>query len=406
MSKSTEVCKLEAGIRAVWCVVRGVPMLRSLRGRLVAMGVCVALLSWVCALRTQNASAADESAVEALKKEVAPSGWIVFAAHPAEVNEGKIIPEVGERGQTDLYLSRPDGSQLRNITNTEEFSEYGGRFSPDGKRILYYRLPKDGKISHDLWGSFGELVIANADGSNPVVQGRAGEYPWASWSPDGKQIACLYKKEGLIRIHDLETKKVVKEMPCQGIFQQLFWSPDGERLCGTANIAGRNWNIVSIVLESQKLTLLSRSLNCTPDWFQNDPNRVIYSNRTPGLTSRLGESTDKYGFTILMQATADGKSRKLVYGRLLKHVYFGCTSPDGKYVVFCDDPHDGLVVGEMHLIRISDTPMVAPDPPFPELKEMYPDAREGPVLDLKLPNGTPLRGFEPHWTSAEIGQNR
>ena len=33
-------------------------------------------------------------------------------------------------------------------------------------------------------------------------------------------------------------------MPCQGIYQQMYWSGDGKRVCGTANMAGRSWNIV------------------------------------------------------------------------------------------------------------------------------------------------------------------
>jgi len=358
-------------------------------------------LAWAVALAS-GAVGGEASDTEALAKEVASRGWLVFAAHPAEIDAGKLIENPGGRGQTDLYLSRPDGSQLRNITNTKDFSEYGGRFSHDGKRLLYYRIPSGKGISHDLWGSFGELVIANAYGSNPVVLGKDGEFPFASWGPDDTQIACLHKKQGKISVFDLATKRIVKEMPSQGIYQQLVWSPDGKRFCGTANVAGAQWNIVSIDIGTQKPTLLTRALNCTPDWFQNDPNRVIYSNRTPGMTPRLGPSVNSYGFTVLMQATADGKSRTLAYGALGKHVYFGCTSPDGKCAVFADDPADGLIVGEMRLVRMADTPIVAPKPPFPELKERYPNAKEGPVLDLRLPNGTPLRGFEPHWTYTEI----
>ncbi|MGB2823813.1 MAG: hypothetical protein WBF17_22735 [Phycisphaerae bacterium] len=348
------------------------------------------------------AAAGDD--VQTLGKEVAAKGWIVFAAHPAEVEKGRIISRKGQRGQLDLYLARPDGSQLRNITNTADYDEYGGRFSPDGKRMLYRRLGKGGKMNHDQWGMFGQLIIAGPDGSDPVVQGEVGELPWASWGPDGRQVACLYKRQGLIRIHDLATKKVVKEMPRQGIFQQMFWSPDGKRLAGTANIGGRNWNILSIDIATGKATVLSRAMNCTPDWFQKDATRVIHSNRTPNMTTRLDRQANAYGFTVLMQATADGRSRTLVYGRLWKHVYFGCTSTDDEYVIFSDDPADGLVVGEMHLVRLSDTPIVAPEPPFPELKERYPGAKEGPVLDLKLPNGVPLRGFEPHWTYARIAR--
>lgn len=344
-------------------------------------------------------AAAD--AVAALRKEVAAKGWLVLAAHPSEIGAGKIIQSKARRGPLDLYLCRPDGSQLRNITNTADYHEYGGRFSPDGKRMLFRRMAAGKKVNHDQWGAAGRLVIAGADGSAAAVQGGEGEYPWASWGPRARRIACLYRRQGVIRLHDLASKKVLKEMPRQGVFQQLFWSPDGKRLVGTANLRGRRWNVVSIDVETGKLTLLSRALNCTPDWFQGDPTRVIYSNRTPNMTTRLSPQANRYGFTVLMQATADGASRTLVCGKLSRHTYFGCTSPDDKHVIYCDDPQDGLVVGEMHLVRLADTPIVAPDPAFPELKQRYPKAKDGPILDLKLPGGAPLRGFEPHWTAAE-----
>jgi Tol biopolymer transport system component len=314
--------------------------------------------------------------VAKLAKEVATLGWIAFAAK-------------SEKGDYDLFIARPDGSHLKNITNTPESSEFGVRFSPDGKQMLYRRIPRGQEISHDLWGQFGTLLLANADGSNPVAQGKDGELPWASWSPDGREIACLYKSEGKIRIFDFATQRMVREMPRQGIFQQLFWSPDGKSLVGTANLKGQDWNIVSIDLATEKLTLLSRDLNCTPDWF-NDSRRVIYSSRRPGLA-------DNDGWTMLMQATADGKSRTLVYGERAKHIYFGCTSPDDRYAIFSIMPHDSMIETPMALVRLADTPIIAPG--YPELKELYPGAKEGPVLHLaNLPEG-----FEPHWTRAEIG---
>ena len=253
-----------------------------------------------------------------LALEVSDKGWILFSARTPQ-------------GDYDLFVCRPDGSAKHNLTQTPAWSEYGGRFSPDGRRMLYRRQPKGPMlkpgegISHDLWGVKGTLVIANADGSTPQPQGQDGDWPWASWSPDGRQIACLYKRDGTIRIFDLATKKLVKEMPRQGIFQQMFWSADGRRLCGTANVRGQDWNVVGLELETGKATLLSRGLNCTPDWFQGNPNRVIYSNRTPGLAS-------DYGWTMLMQATADGKDRNLIYGERGRHIYYGCMSPDDKFV--------------------------------------------------------------------------
>jgi Tol biopolymer transport system component len=318
--------------------------------------------------------------VAELAKEVAGKGWILFSAKTAQ-------------GDYDLFLCRPDGSGRTNVTRTPTANEFGGRFSPDSRKILY-RIQartagaKDEGINHDLWGAMGTLVIANADGSGPKLQGKDGGWPWACWSSDGKSIACLYKREGRIRVFDLDTKALVKEISRQGIFQQMFWSPDGKHLCGTANLNGQDWNIISVELATGQPTLLSRNLNCTADWFQGDSTRVIYSNRTPGLGS-------DYGWTMLMQAHADGKSRTLLYAELGRHIYYGCTSPDDQYVLFSVPETDGGIDANMAIIRLADAPIIIPES-YAQLRSLYPQAKSGPVLRLDHP------GFEPHWTYAEV----
>ena len=344
-------------------------------------GVGVAVLV-SCVMPDFAQSPVSDPRVATLAKEVASRGWILFSTKTYQ-------------GDYDLFVCRPDGSAQRSITQTPNANEFGGRFSPDGKRMLYRRQAKgpanaaDAGINHDLWGTKGALVIAKADGSDPQPHGEEGAYPWASWSPDGKQIACLYKREGQIRIFDLGTRKLVRVLSRQGIFQQLFWSPDGKRLCGTANLNGQDWNIVSIEITTGRETLLTRSLNCTPDWFQGDPNRVIYSSRVPGLAN-------EYGWTMLMQATADGKSRTLICGELGRHLYYGCTAPDDKYVIYSRPDTDGRLEAGMAIIRLADTPIIVPDK-YAALRSLYPNAKSGPVLLL------PQAGFEPHWTYAEIG---
>ncbi len=315
-----------------------------------------------------------------LAKEIAGKGWILFSAKT-------------ERGDYDLFLCRPDGSSRTNITRTPDADEFGGRFSPDSRKILYRQQArtagaKNEGINHDLWGAMGTLVIADADGSGPKPQGKDGGWPWACWSSDGKRIACLYKREGKIRIFDLDTKALVKEIPRQGIFQQMFWSPDGNQVCGTANLNGQDWNIISVELATGQPTLLSRNLNCTADWFQGGSARVIYSNRTPGLGS-------DYGWTMLMQANTDGKSRTLIYAELGRHIYYGCTSPDDRYVLFSVPESDGGTDANMAIIRLADTPMIVPDS-YAQLRSLYPQAKTGPVLRLDH------AGFEPHWTYAEV----
>jgi hypothetical protein len=324
------------------------------------------------------AVAADD-AVAQLGHELAGLGWIVYSARTAQ-------------GDYDLFLARPDGSRIRNLTGTPQFNEFGGRFSPDGARMLYRRTARGEALNHDLWGALGAPVVANADGSKPEVLGAEGDLPWACWSPDGQQVSCLHKKLGKIRIVDLRTRRVVRELPRQGIFQQMFWSPDGARLCGTANLSGQDWNIISVDLETGRPTLLTRNLNCTPDWFQKDPLRVIYSHRTPGV------ATD-YGWTMLMQATADGQQRSLVYAERGKHIYYGCTSPDDQYVIFSVPETDGGTDAILAVIRMADAPVIVPED-YRELRALYPKARSGPVFRWKT------AGFEPHWTDHEIAAAR
>jgi hypothetical protein len=332
-------------------------------------------LSWLVWGGLALSLPAAEDAAGQLRTEVARKGWLLYAA-------------VSKAGDYDLFLARPDGTEARNLTRTPDFSEFGGRFSPDGKRMIYRRRPRGEPVNHDLWGAMGVPVIAQADGSNPKIMGQDGDWPWASWSPDGGQVACLYKRLGKIRLLDLTTGQAVRELPRQGIFQQMFWSPDGRSLCGTANLGGQDWNIVSIDLTSGNSTLLTRNLCCTPDWFQRDSSRVIYSSRIPGL------ATD-YGWTFLMQATADGKERTLIYGERGRHIYYGCASPDDQYIVFAAPESDGGTDATLAIVRMKDTPIIVPDD-YKELKALYPQAGSGPVLRL------PLAGFEPHWTYQDI----
>ncbi len=79
-----------------------------------------------CVLPAFAESPVADPGATVLAKEVASRGWILFSAKTAQ-------------GDYDLFLSRPDGSARRNLTQTPDANEFGGRFSPDGKRMLYRR---------------------------------------------------------------------------------------------------------------------------------------------------------------------------------------------------------------------------------------------------------------------------
>lgn len=340
-------------------------------------------IAWL-ALVLGPSAVADEPAkqqprspeAQALADEVRDKGWIAYGARTAQ-------------GDWDLFVCRPDGSDIRNITNTPTYSEAAPRFSPDGRKLLFRRLARDAKISHDLWGFQGELMLARADGGGATAIGADGEFPWASWSPDGKRISCLTKKG--IRIVDLSDKKVVREMPRKGMYQQLFWSPDGKSFCGVTNNLGEMWTVARMDAASGEINAVNTFQNCTPDWCA-DSKRVIFSHRPKGQEGA--------GWTQLWLADGDGGNRRLVYGEDGMHIYGGATSPDDKYVLFTTSPGDGggseKDGAPMHLVRLADAPMITGK--SEQLRKLHPDTKSGPVLDLPV-------GWEPYWTFADMQQD-
>ena len=93
--------------------------------------LCVIVLAGYGALSAKLAGAEpasgkpprDDPEVKKLAKEVASLGWLAFAGKSGN-------------GDYDLYLCRPDGSQLRNITQTPQWNEFCVRLFPDGKSFV------------------------------------------------------------------------------------------------------------------------------------------------------------------------------------------------------------------------------------------------------------------------------
>jgi WD40-like Beta Propeller Repeat len=320
------------------------------------------------------AAATSDPKVVELAREVRTKGWIVYSVKT-------------QAGDWDLFLMRPDGSSRRNITHTTSFNEVAARFSPDGQRLLYYRQPLGSKVDNNGYGMH-ELIIGDSDGTNPVVYGNG--YPWASWGAGGKQIACFGKSS--VQIVDLSTRKVIKEIDRKGVFEQLFWSPDGKWLCGTANGLGQYWTIARMNAATGEVNLVSdpQCYNCTADWFP-DSQHIIYSNGIP-CTNEWAQ---------LWMASGDGKERRMIYGETGRHIYGGAVSPDAQYVLFTKSRRDlGKVDNSattIALMRLRDAPAIGGTSAV--LRKEHPDVHDAPVLDLS-------NGWEPHWTYARIGQKK
>jgi hypothetical protein len=90
-------------------------------------------------LPPEKVTFANRPDVEKLRREVAKLGWIYFTGRS---NDAK--------SDFDIFVMRPDGSELRNLTNTPQYDEHSPRVSLGGKRMLFRRLPKSGKTDRSI----------------------------------------------------------------------------------------------------------------------------------------------------------------------------------------------------------------------------------------------------------------
>lgn len=342
------------------------------RGNIVRAGLAVLVIStgaWAAGPRSED--------VAALAREVRDQGWIVYGARSAN-------------GTWDLFMSRPDGTGRHNMTNTPGYEEIAPRFTADGTRLLYRRMLRGTSIDRGKWGFQGELMVADPDATRAHALGKPRQFPWASWSPDGKQIACLTTLS--IDIVDVIKREVVRKLPRQGIFGRLFWSPDGAWFCGTANHAGESWTIVRLDAQTAEVNVVRHLQNCTPDWFP-DSKHIIHSSRPGGQSGAAG-----YGYTQLWMGDGDGGDPRLVYGEDGCHIYGGALAPDGRYVLFTKGAKDSSgaeKAGEpMGIMRLADTPIITGE--SVELRKLHPNTNDGPVLMIQ-------NGWEPTWTFTDVG---
>jgi Tol biopolymer transport system component len=166
--------------------------------------------------------------------------------------------------QIDLFSMNPDGSDVRQLTDTSA-SEEGPAWSPDGTRIAFaVREPEDttsyvGVMDAD-GANRGEIGATRLEGRTPVAS--------PTWSPDGSEIAfAAYGEGGGIYVAPLnggpERRLTSAGPPTAHVDSEPEWSPDGGSIAfirwtlGTAE-DGNEYQILRIDAEGGKPTVLAR----------------------------------------------------------------------------------------------------------------------------------------------------
>jgi len=154
----------------------------------------------------------------------------------AEVSpDGRAIVFDVSAPQEDLFLARPDGTDVRQLTH-DLFKDRVPRWTADGSRILFYSN-RSGRF--DIWS-----IRPDGTGLEQVTrtQGALTIAPIAS--PDGRRLVCGRDFRSAAAVVDLGRpldQRIPRPLPPAGWHGETFaansWSPDGALLAGSVSRA-------------------------------------------------------------------------------------------------------------------------------------------------------------------------
>ena len=176
-----------------------------------------------------------------------------YAGFPAWSPDGRTIAYASYRGSdyipgclgfsicpTDLYLIDATGGTPRPFATNADVSETTPSWSPDGSRLAFAEIGRDG---------VGSIVNVAVDGSDRVELSPSGKVSFPSWSPDGRSILFLLAQDGtnlLVTAPPTDSgHHVVTDTHTDTNFGRPVWSPDGQLIAYARPYAGTTslWTI-------------------------------------------------------------------------------------------------------------------------------------------------------------------
>lgn len=178
-----------------------------------------------------------------------PDGqWIAFAS-------------VRDSLYWELYLMRPDGSDLHRLTWWDDASDLSPSWSPDGARLAF-ASKRDGN-----W----EIYVMDRDGSHLTRLTRhEADDTNPDWSPDGSRIAFCSTREGYAEIYVMALGRGEPVNISNAPFSTEYgptWSPDGSRIAFYSDRDG-GWSIYVMGADGSNVVRLTTgaSNDQVPAW--------------------------------------------------------------------------------------------------------------------------------------------
>ncbi len=165
------------------------------------------------------------------------------------------------RGDSDLFISKVDGSDRHDITNNPAI-DTSPCWSPSGTQLAFVS---------DRSGGISQVFICDVDGANVrqiVKEGGDADSP--AWSPDGRWIAFHWKPRfGTaydIYLAEVISGKIFQLTSNTGSNENPSWAPDGRHLAFESDRNGNKQIYVMLADGSEVRMVTTQGTNTTPAW--------------------------------------------------------------------------------------------------------------------------------------------
>jgi Tol biopolymer transport system component len=201
-----------------------------------------------------------------------------FLSRVAVSPDGRWLAYYSQRGQLDIFIAHSDGTGERHLTNDQAYDR-NPTFSRDGQWIAFMSN-RSGK--NQLW-----LIKPDGSGLRQVTYAPAGAQGYNHWSPDGSKLMYDVPKTAGTYVFEpfkpwsSQTAQVV-DKPLGGgrYFDPYFWSSDGTQLVGSVGAEQDEGKDVGVVLDSPSSGQIT-TLSATgfPWAASTDGRRLLYTDR-------------------------------------------------------------------------------------------------------------------------------
>jgi Tol biopolymer transport system component len=230
--------------------------------------------------------------------------------------EGRIVFQSNFDGDNEIYLISE--TKIQKLTNNSWDDEYP-MWSPDGNKIAFMANPK---------GNY-DIFIMNPDGSEiSSITSFSSDERTHSWFPDGKSIAFtrqvkkFFGRElGLFRV-DIDTKNTKKIIPR---YNKNHAIPHVSPTAPLVTFTGKRmfgWEVAVYDMRENEVKFLDEGGKSCRSRFSKDGKKLVY----------VSTGADKKGEIWVMNP--DGARKTRLTERTETYDYFPCWSPDGKYIAF------------------------------------------------------------------------